>query len=320
MTDRKMTIAMLNADMRDEHAAIVQYLQHAYAIGESGEACEIEAIARDEMRHLDWLAEAIVELGGDPDITRGMVDLAGSGPAEWMQADIAAEERAIEAYRRHIELIDDPKIKRLLERILSDEISHRGSFEGLEEEIKNEGATGEAAGPLQERTAPSIPPHVLEILQTGVRHEYTVVLQYLYHNFVTPHCEIGRELEMQAINEMQHLGWLSEHVAEGQGHPQFEHTALELDGDTAEMLKADIAAERAVTMDYTRQLQEVGDEGLKSLLTRIREHEVYHDKVFSDMLSELQESSSAGTEAEAPGEESDDRGPAYTVGSLMDKD
>ena len=28
-------------------------------IGRGREACEIEAVARDEMRHLDWLADAI---------------------------------------------------------------------------------------------------------------------------------------------------------------------------------------------------------------------------------------------------------------------
>ena len=49
MSDKQAVIDMLNADMRDEHAAIVQYLQHAYAIGEGEEACEIEAIARDEI-------------------------------------------------------------------------------------------------------------------------------------------------------------------------------------------------------------------------------------------------------------------------------
>ena len=46
-------IAMLNEDLRGEHAAIVQYLRHAYSMGEGEMACEIEAIAREEMRHLD---------------------------------------------------------------------------------------------------------------------------------------------------------------------------------------------------------------------------------------------------------------------------
>jgi bacterioferritin len=323
MSDKKMIVSLLNIDMRDEHAAIVQYLQHAYAIGESGEACEIEAIAREEMRHFDWLAEAIVELGGDPDLARGMLDLSGSGPIEWMQRDVAAEERAIAEYQRQLTMIDDPKIKRLLERILSDERAHREMFTGLISEFEEEGFGAEATIPLKERKAPGMPPHVLDMLQTGVRHEYTVILQYLYHNFVTPHCEIGRELEMQAINEMQHLGWLSEEVAENQGYPDIEHTGMALEGDTAEMLKADIKAEQAVTMDYTRQLEAIEDEGLKSLLTRIREHEVYHDELFNDLLEEVVEEERTEPAAENPEAESDkapDQGESYTVGSLLDQD
>jgi bacterioferritin len=285
MDDKQAVIDMLNADMRDEHAAVVQYLQHAYALGESGEACEIEAIAREEMRHFDWLAEAIVELGGKPDMERGVVDLSGSGPVEWMARDILAEERAIAQYKEHIAAIDDPKIKRLLQRILSDEESHRDEFADLSDELAEEGA--EATGPLEARSAEKAEPRVLDILQEGVRHEYTVILQYLYHNFVMPECEIGRELEMQAINEMQHLGWLAEELAEMGGHPDIERTALSLEGDTAQMLQADIEAERAVTTDYTGQLDEIEDEGLRKLVSRIRDHEIYHDELFSDMLAEV---------------------------------
>jgi bacterioferritin len=286
MDDKQAVIDMLNADMRDEHAAVVQYLQHAYALGESGEACEIEAIAREEMRHFDWLAEAIVELGGKPDMERGVVDLSGSGPVEWMARDILAEERAIAQYKEHIAAIDDPKIKRLLQRILSDEESHRDEFADLSDELAEEGV--EATGPLEARSAEEAEPRVLDILQEGVRHEYTVILQYLYHNFVMPECEIGRELEMQAINEMQHLGWLAEELAEMDGHPDIERTALSLEGDTAQMLQADIEAERAVTTDYTGQLDEIEDEGLRKLVSRIRDHEIYHDELFSDMLAEVQ--------------------------------
>ena len=286
MNGKQAVIDMLNADLRDEHAAIVQYLQHAYAIGEGEEACEIEAIARAEMRHFDWLAEAVVELGGKPDMERSAVDLSGSGPVEWMARDVLAEERAIAQYKEHIAAIADPKIKRLLRRILSDEEAHRDMFADLSDELAEKGA--EAPGPLEARSAEGAEPRVLDILQQGVRHEYTVILQYLYHNFVTPHCEIGRELEMQAINEMQHLGWLAEEVAELGGHPDIEHTALALEGDTAQMLQADIEAERAVTMDYTHQLDQIEDEGLRKLLSRIREHEIYHDELFSDMLAEVQ--------------------------------
>jgi bacterioferritin len=317
MSDKQTVIEMLNANLRDEHAAIVQYLQHAYAIGEGEEAGEIEAIAREEMRHFDWLAEAIVELGGKPDMARGEVDLAGNGPVEWMARDILAEERAIAQYKAHIAAIDDESIKRLLRRILSDEESHRDDFADLSDELAEEGVA--ASGPLEARSAEGAPPGVLDILQTGVQHEYTVILQYLYHNFVMPHCEVGRELEMQAINEMQHLGWLAEEVAELGGHPLVEHTEMSLHGTPQEMLQADIEAERAVTMDYNRQLDEIEDEGLHKLVARIRDHEIYHAEVFSDLLAEVAETA----QSEDAAAESDQPSAArhgFTVGSLMERD
>jgi bacterioferritin len=304
MSNHQKTIDLLKADMRDEHAAIVQYLQHAYAIGEGEEACEIEAIARDEMRHFDWLGETVVELGGKPDVERGFVDLEGSGPGEWMGHDVQAEERAIAQYKAHIAAIDDPKIKRLLRRILNDEEAHRDKFARLSGKL----ATAEAAAPLEARAGAGAPPRVLEILQTGVQHEYTVILQYLYHNFVMPNCEVSRELEMQAINEMQHMGWLSEEVAGAGGHPLMEHAELALEGTPEEMLQADIAAEQAVTLDYTRQIGEIEDQDLRELITRIREHEVYHDELFSDLLDEVKE---APQEPSAAG--------GLTVGSLVDE-
>ena len=64
-------IDLLNKDIEAEHAAIIQYLVHAYSMGEGELSCEIEAIAREEMRHLDFLAETVVELGGVPSFKRG---------------------------------------------------------------------------------------------------------------------------------------------------------------------------------------------------------------------------------------------------------
>jgi len=300
MSNTTDIIEMLQADMRDEHAAIIQYLRHAYAIGEGEEACEIEAIARDEMRHFDWLAEAIVELGGKPDMTRGFVDLEGNGPGEWMGRDVQAEERAITQYKAHIAAIDDPKIRRLLRRILHDEEAHRGDFTKLAGKL----AGAEAAGPLGARKGAGAPSRMLEILQAGVQHEYSVILQYLYHNFVMPNCDVSRELEMQAINEMQHMGWLAEEVAGMGGHPLMEHTELALEGTPAEMLKADIAAEQAVTQDYSRQIGEIADTDLRELLTRIRDHEIYHAELFGDLLDEVKGTPGVG---------------GFTVGSLMDE-
>jgi bacterioferritin len=304
---------MLNEDIRGEHAAIIQYLLHAYAIGESGIACEIEAIARDEMRHLKWLSELVVKLGGDPTMERGPVDTAGALPPDWMGRDIVAEDQAIALYREHIAAIDDAEVRLLLERIVTDETSHRAKFAGLVEEIAAEGQP--PVGPIRPDDATAEPSRPLEIMLQGVEHEYTVILQYLYHSFVTPNCPISDDLEWQAINEMQHMGWFAEKLASRGAYPAMEHAPIDQSHDTASMLEADISAERAVTRDYNEQIEELkvsNEPGLVRLVSLIRDHEVYHDALFSHLLQELREH-----EAPAPGAEP----PAapklqWTVGSL----
>jgi bacterioferritin len=270
---------LLNIDLQDEHGAIIQYLSHAYGIGEGELACEIEAIARDEMRHLDWLAEIIVELGGQPSLTRGTVNMAGKTVPEWMTNDVALEQGAIDQYKRHIELIDDPAIRRVLERILADEVSHHLSFVHFVDKARNEGLK-DIRGVRADKDAGT--------LAWGIEHEYTVILQYMFHSYMTPDPEAKKQLEDQAINEMQHLGWLSEELAGSGGTPRLEHTRVDRSSRTGDMLKVDIAIEKEVIKVYDAAAWETTDAGLKQLLQRIRDNEKYHAEVFSDLLKKVE--------------------------------
>jgi bacterioferritin len=247
--DKEKVIALLNEDLEGEHGAIIQYLSHAYAMGEGEMTCEIEAIAREEMRHLDWLAETIVEL----------------------------EEDAVGLYREHIKEIDDPGIKRLLKRILSDEESHHGDFEHFVDKAKLEGAK-DVRGSRTDK--------VIWTLNWGVEHEYTVILQYMFQSYMTNNEEAKKELEDQAINEMQHLGWLAEKIVDISGNPVIEHTEVDRSTKTADMLRADIDIEKKVAAEYGRAAKEVEEPKLKELLLRLRDHELYHADVFGDLLKE----------------------------------
>jgi len=275
--DKDKVINLLNQDLEDEHGAIIQYLTHAYAMGEGEMACEIEAAARDEMRHLDWLAETIVELGGVPSLERGKMLMGGESVADWMSNNVLLEKGAINQYQEHIKAIDDPKIKRLLKRILSDEEAHRGKFEHFVGKAQKKGAK-DVRGSRQDK--------ITQTLNWGIEHEYTVVLQYLLHSYMSPNKDVKQQMEDQAINEMQHLGWLAEEVVDGGGNPRIEHTEVDQSTETADMLRADIKIEREVAAEYDRAAKEVEDPDLKKLLLRIRDNEIYHIDVFSDLLKE----------------------------------
>ena len=275
--DTDEIIALLNQDLEGEHGAIIQYLTHAYAMGEGEMACEMEAIAREEMRHLDWLAEAIVELGGIPSLQRGMMRMEGKSVADWMRNGVLLEEDAMNPYKEHINLIHDPKIKRLLQRILSDEEAHHSKFKHFVEKAKKEGAK-DVRGSKKNR--------VTQVLNWGIEHEYTVILQYLLHSYTSPNKEVKRQMEDQAINEMQHLGWLAEELVDAGGNPRIEHLEVDQSTKTADMLRADIKIEREVAAEYDRAAREIEEPDPKKLLIRIRDHELYHADVFSDLLRE----------------------------------
>ena len=273
--DKNKVIALLNQDLEGEQAAIIQYLVHAYAMGEGEMACEIEAIAREEMRHFDWLAETIVGLGGTPSIKRGDMRAGGKSVSAWMQNDVLQERDAIVMYEEHIKTIANPKIKRLLRRIVSDEKSHQGDFAHFVDKARKESLT-DLRGSRQDK--------VVKTLNWGIEHEYTVVLQYLIHSYMTPKEDVKEEMQDQAINEMQHLGWLAEELVGKKGTPRIEHKKVDKSTKTADMLRADITVEKKVAAKYDRAAKETKEPGLKELLKRIRDHELYHADIFSDLL------------------------------------
>ncbi|NLD43117.1 MAG: ferritin-like domain-containing protein [Chloroflexi bacterium] len=314
------TVELLRADMRGEHRAIIQYLFQAYMMGEGDTATALEAIAREEMRHLDWLADAITSLGGDPTMTRDDVDFCLGPLAGQLRRDVALEQEAIDQYRAHMEEIQDEGVRLTLARIIHDEVAHQGQFRHLAEAA--EGEAGAPGAPAEAAVAGEPPARLLEILNQGVRHEYSVILQYLYHSFVTPDKEIMEEMQNIAINEMQHMGWLSEHAAETGGTPDMEHGDLVLTRDHREMLEADLAAEREVTRVYSRQIPEIDDEGVRAVLTRVRDHEIHHDAVFSALLEEVtgdEEAALPGAEECEPSSPADaPRRPPPPIGSLKE--
>jgi bacterioferritin len=273
-------VSLLNKDIEGEHAAIIQYLIHAYSMGEGEMACEIEGIAREEMRHLDWLAEAVLELGGVPSFKRGEMRSTGENVLSWMKNDVLAEADAITMYQEHIKSINNVKIRRLLQRILSDEESHKGAFESFAKESSAEGLN-DKGGKLGSETA--------SVLNWGIEHEYTVVLQYLLHSYLAPNEKMRKELQDQAINEMQHLGWLAEKMASRGGHPKIEHAAIARPRKPSGMLEADIKIEKEVAAAYDNAAKTIPDPKLKKLLLRIRDHELYHIEVFTDLKKTLKE-------------------------------
>ncbi|HHV08286.1 MAG TPA: bacterioferritin [Firmicutes bacterium] len=120
-----------------ELSAINQYVYHHVVLEPDFEevADLLECIALVEMHHLEILAETILMLGVDPryrtiakNETEQYWDASfvyyGTSLCDRLTADIASEWAAIANYRRHQNMINDPYIRNILERIILDELHH----------------------------------------------------------------------------------------------------------------------------------------------------------------------------------------------------
>lgn len=124
------------AGVVSEFTAISQYLYHYFFFKDFdrklGEL--LENVSISEMLHMEILAELIKKLGGNP-VIRGSYSTSGkfwdgnhiyygTNLCEQLKADINSEYKAIEAYQKHIQLIADPYIQAVLQRIILDEKVH----------------------------------------------------------------------------------------------------------------------------------------------------------------------------------------------------
>jgi bacterioferritin len=144
-TDIKRLTDVLNQVIATEIVCYLRYSQHAQAAaGLSREqvASEFEEHAGDELRHAQWAAERVGQLGGEPDFNPAT--LTQRSHTEYttvddldlkrmLQENLVAERIVITTYQEIIRWIgdSDPTSRRLLEKILEEEEEHADDLNGL---------------------------------------------------------------------------------------------------------------------------------------------------------------------------------------------
>ncbi len=136
---RSEVIRLLNQDLSGEIEAILVYMRNSFVTGQCRPSRGMEEIAKDEMRHAEWLAELIVDLGGVPTMQHRPLNFGRGGTEGYLKRLIALEEEAIAMYSEHIRLIKDERVASRLKRILEEEIEHRDEFSELLGEVKKGG-------------------------------------------------------------------------------------------------------------------------------------------------------------------------------------
>ncbi len=134
--DRETVLKLLNEALATEIVCVLRYKRHYFmARGLNAEpvAAEFAEHATQEQEHADRLAERIVQLGGEPNLSpKGLLDrshseyIEGSSLEEMIKENLIAERIAIDSYRQMIEYIgeQDTTTRRMLEEILAVEEEH----------------------------------------------------------------------------------------------------------------------------------------------------------------------------------------------------
>jgi bacterioferritin len=145
--DRKIVIKLLNEALATELVCVLRYKRHFYTasgINAQSVAQEFLQHANEEQTHADQIAQRIVQLGGEPDLSpEGLVSrshseyVEGDGLTDMIEEDLVAERIAIDSYREMINYLskDDPTTRRMLEGILAMEEEHADDLVSLLEEI-----------------------------------------------------------------------------------------------------------------------------------------------------------------------------------------
>jgi len=136
-------IRLLNEALATEIVCVLRYKRHYFmATGISSLSVKGEFLqhATEEQVHADQLAERIVQLGGEPNLSpEGMLSrshseyVEGDSLVDMLTEDLVAERIAIDSYREMVTYVgtDDPTTRRILEEILAQEEEHAEDLASL---------------------------------------------------------------------------------------------------------------------------------------------------------------------------------------------
>jgi len=150
--DRETVVKLLNDALATEVVCVLRYRRHyfmAKGIHSKAIADEFLVHSNEEQQHADQIAERIVQLGGEPNLSPdGLLSrshaqyVEGAALVDMIREDLIAERIAIDSYREIVQYLSDkdPTSRRVIESILSVEEEHADEMadllEGLPPNLK----------------------------------------------------------------------------------------------------------------------------------------------------------------------------------------
>jgi len=317
--DKEALIDMLNRDLEDEHVSVTRYLIHAYQAGEDTPlGAFMLSMAREEMWHMDWLADEIGEMGAEPDMKQGVYPHDPTSNASLLRSYIAWEDNLIEAYAKQADMVESEELKRILMQQSTESAIHSKRFAAMLEKLGPEGEE-----PLEHAETGEFSPALVHRMQSEMTDEYRLVLQHLRHAFVFEEesCPVSSELELTAMRHMKHLSHFAEELAEAGHEPDFRHPTVDTSRSVQSALAADLeltheARERFVELSQHPELDE--HPGLKTEVEHMISQETF---LAAGVEGLIEESTPPEPEPQEPTptepEPKDSAATGFTVGSLI---
>ncbi|MGZ7117686.1 MAG: ferritin-like domain-containing protein [Methanobacterium sp.] len=135
--DNEELIEILNYHFVRELEATMIYTRNSFIMKPCDPSRVSEAISVDEMRHMWWLAELIVNRGGKPTMEHKELDFGGDDLKSQLERQIDLESEGIDLYQEHIDSIHDEEVVGVLKHILDEEKRHRKEFRMRLQKLEN---------------------------------------------------------------------------------------------------------------------------------------------------------------------------------------
>jgi bacterioferritin len=276
-------ISMLNRDFAEEHAAIIRYLTHGWLEGEGTSlGASLISRSREEMWHMHWLGMIICQLGGEPDFTPAPYPYDPTNRKTIFQSYVSYEERLIPHYNGEADMVDDPHIKRVLQREAWESAIHAKKFLRIIKKLSPKQARGL---PGAERT---LPRNFLELLQEEVTDKYQTMLQNIRYSWtLQDKGTLGWQLMDHAMENMKQVAHFAEDIAENGVPPQFRPGKIDKNKNAhkavSKVVKDLTAAHKHhMGLKKNRELQKHG--GLVVNLDLTVQQEEYQAHAFRDRM------------------------------------
>ncbi|HMK49205.1 MAG TPA: ferritin-like domain-containing protein [Thermodesulfovibrionales bacterium] len=253
---KKELIDMLNKDMADEHAAIIRYLVHGWMEGEDTPVgSSLLSRSREEMWHMHWLGMIIGKLGGEPNFKPAPYPYDPTNRSSIFRSYVEYEERLIPHYNSEADLVDDPHIKRVLQREAWESAIHARKFQRIHDKLSPEMASSAPGADRQ------MPQEFIDLLQKEVTGKYNEMLQHIRFSWIFQKKGLaGWNLMDQAMEKMKQIAHFAEDIGGNGVPPVFKPGRIDM---STSMIQAMLKASEAAMKSHKRHLKLSGDPELR---------------------------------------------------------